>query len=96
MTNALIIDEILPDALDGERLDRVVAMLDGCSRSVAATLIADGKVDVDGDAVTQRSVRVSSGQRVAFTATVEQIITVDADPTVEFETVHQRHFQKYY
>ena len=35
-----MIDEILPDALHGERLDRVVAMLDGCSRSVAAALIA--------------------------------------------------------
>ncbi|MFT5269603.1 MAG: 23S rRNA pseudouridine1911/1915/1917 synthase [Acidimicrobiales bacterium] len=87
MINAPFIDEILPDPLEGERLDRVVAMLDGCSRSAAATMIAAGDVAVDGKAVTQRSMRVSAGQRVSFAATEEQVITLDADPDVEFEVV---------
>lgn len=82
------ISEILPEALDGERLDRVVAMLDGCSRSVAANLISEGKVALDGRAVTQRSVRVVAGQRVAFVATVEETVTVEADPDIEFDVVH--------
>jgi 23S rRNA pseudouridine1911/1915/1917 synthase len=88
MIDPPFIDEILPDALDGERLDRVVAMLDGCSRSVAATMIADGDVAVDGFAVTQRSIRVSAGQRVVFAPTEEQVITTDPDAEVEFEVVH--------
>jgi len=88
MSSAPLIDEVLPDALDGERLDRVVAMLDGCSRSVAANLIADGKVALDGQAVTQRSVRVASGQRVAFAPTEEEVVTLDADPDVAFDVVH--------
>ena len=82
-----MIDELLPDALDGERLDRVVAMLDGCSRSVAANLIADGKVELDGASVTQRSVRVVSGMRIVFAETEDDVVTLDPDPDVEFEVV---------
>lgn len=83
-----MIDEILPDALDGERLDRVVAMLDGCSRSVAATLIADGKVAIDGDPITQRSIRVTAGQRIVFAPTVVEVVVLEADLDVEFEVVY--------
>ena len=74
-----MIDEILPDALHGERLDRVVAMLDGCSRSVAAALIADGKVAIDGDPVTQRSIRVTAGQHIVFAPTVVEVVVLEAD-----------------
>lgn len=81
------IDEVLPDALEGERLDRVVAMLDGCSRSAAANLIAAGDVQVDGAVVTQRSMRLPAGTRVAFAPTEEQVVTLDADDQVEFEVV---------
>ncbi len=47
--------------LDGERLDRVVSMLWGCSRSEAATLIADGEVRMAGEVVTTKSRRVVAG-----------------------------------
>jgi len=82
-----MIDELLPEALDGERLDRVVAMLDGCSRSVAAKLIAEGKVELDGASVTQRSLRVVSGMRIVFAETEAQVVTLDPDPEVEFEVI---------
>jgi 23S rRNA pseudouridine1911/1915/1917 synthase len=82
-----MIDELLPEALDGERLDRVVAMLDGCSRSVAASLIANGKVELDGASVTQRSLRVVSGMRIVFAETEDEVVTLDPDPDVEFEVV---------
>ena len=84
-----MIDEILPEALDGERLDRVVAMLDGCSRSVAANLIADGQVQLDNSVVKQRSVRVQNGQRIRFEKTIEEAARVDPDPAVEFDVVHE-------
>ena len=83
-----MIDEVLPDPLEGERLDRVVAMLDGCSRSVAATLIAEGQVQVDGNVVTQRSLRVAAGTRVTFAPTEAEEVTLDADPDVGFEVVY--------
>jgi len=83
-----VIDEVLPDPLEGERLDRVVAMLDGCSRSVAATLIAEGQVQVDGNVVTQRSLRVAAGTRVTFAPTEAEEVTLDADPDVGFEVVY--------
>jgi len=82
-----MIDEVLPEALDGERLDRVVAMLDGCSRSVAATLIAKGAVRLDGLVTTQRSSRVASGMQISFEATIEEVVELAADAAVEFETV---------
>ena len=39
-------NELIPDALEGERIDRVVAMVADGSRSRAATLVADGPVRV--------------------------------------------------
>lgn len=82
------IDEMLPDALDGERLDRVVAMLDGCSRSAAADLISAGQVSLDGRSVTQRSRRVTAGARIQFAPIETELATLEADPTVDFEVVH--------
>ena len=82
------IEEELPDALDGERLDRIVSMLDGCSRSAASQLIEGQSVTVDGRVVTQRSFRVATGMRVAFTGTVETEVSMLADPDVPFEVLY--------
>ena len=40
--------ERIPAALDGERLDRVVSLIAGCSRGDAAALVAGGAVALDG------------------------------------------------
>ena len=53
--------EVVPRALDGQRLDRVVALVAACSRAEAAALVDEGAVVVDGRAVTARSHRVSEG-----------------------------------
>jgi len=81
------IDEELPEALDGERLDRVVSMLGDCSRAQSADLIAGGGVVVDGQRVTQRSFRVASGTRITFTAIEKAVAVVAADPSIEFDVV---------
>jgi 23S rRNA pseudouridine1911/1915/1917 synthase len=57
-------NETIPAALDGERLDRVVSLLCGVSRSEASGLVAAGAVRVDGSPVTARAARVAGGQRV--------------------------------
>ncbi len=82
------IEEELPDALDGERLDRIVSMLDGCSRSVASQLIEDRSVRVDGRVVTQRSFRVATGMRIAFSGTVEAEVVMLPDPEVPFDVLY--------
>jgi 23S rRNA pseudouridine1911/1915/1917 synthase len=53
--------EVVPRALDGQRLDRVVALVAACSRSQAAALVDEGAVAVGGRPVTARSHRVSEG-----------------------------------
>ena len=55
----------MPEALDGERVDRVVSMLTGCSRAEASESIDAGDVTVDGRVASKSSLRVRVGQRVA-------------------------------
>lgn len=84
-----MIDEVLPEALEGERLDRVVAMLVDCSRSEASELVSSGSVQIDGEACTQRSMRVQAGMRIVAPEidTTPELPT--GDPAVNFEVVHE-------
>lgn len=82
------IDEELPEALDGERLDRVVSMLGDVSRAKSADLIAAGGVAVDGQVISQRSFRVTAGSRVVFVVTQEAVPVVSADASVVFEVAY--------
>ncbi len=59
---------IIPGALDGERLDRVVSLLFNLTRREAAALIAAGGAQVGGRAVTLRSSRVNQGDELAVDA----------------------------
>lgn len=55
------LEEEIPAALAGERIDRVVAMLTSCSRAEAAALVEAGEVLVGGEPVTTRSAKVRLG-----------------------------------
>jgi 23S rRNA pseudouridine1911/1915/1917 synthase len=82
--------ETLPDGLDAERVDRVVAMLTGCSRSEAAELVATGKVLLDGDPVTIRSAKVRSGQVIDIDDTELGVVeVVEADASIDLVVVHE-------
>ncbi|MGH9114096.1 MAG: RluA family pseudouridine synthase [Acidimicrobiales bacterium] len=59
-------NQAVPRALAGQRLDRVVAMLAGCSRSEAAALVDAGAVAVGGRPVTSRSHRLAEGDVLEF------------------------------
>jgi 23S rRNA pseudouridine1911/1915/1917 synthase len=84
-----VIRDAMPEALDGERVDRVVALLTGASRSEAATLLAQGAVTVDGRPVTKASARVATGQVVEVDADIEgSDPELEPDPTVELDIVH--------
>jgi 23S rRNA pseudouridine1911/1915/1917 synthase len=80
----------LPEALDGERLDRVVAMLCDLPRKTAADLVADGEVRVDGTVQTRRSTRVHHDEVIALSVPARAPeFTVSADADVEFTVVHE-------
>jgi 23S rRNA pseudouridine1911/1915/1917 synthase len=82
--------ERVPAALDGERVDRVVAMVTGRSRSDVAALIASGAVSIDGTTITSRSTKVAAGDvvEVELPAAAEAV-TIAADPTVPVSIVHE-------
>lgn len=69
--------EVIPGALDGERVDRVVALVTGLSRSEATAAVADGLISLDGEVVVSGKVRVREGQELA----------IDGDPQPRPEAV---------
>jgi 23S rRNA pseudouridine1911/1915/1917 synthase len=60
----VIVREVVPEALAGERVDRIVAMVTGASRSEVAALIDVGAVLVGGQPVRARSTRLVAGDEV--------------------------------
>ncbi len=82
--------EEIPEALDGERVDRVVAFITGCSRSAAASLVGSGKVHVDGQVVAKPSLRLGAGQVIELESAPEQpVVEVVADDAVAVSVVHE-------
>ena len=71
----MIITEEIPQALDGERLDRVVALITGLSRSAVQPLLAEGLVLVNNAVPTDRVTRLAIGDVVT-------IDLPDAEPDV--------------
>jgi 23S rRNA pseudouridine1911/1915/1917 synthase len=84
-----MIAETVPAALDGERLDRAVALLADVSRAVSAALIAGGAVRVDGAVVVSGKTRLTAGAHVTIdTAAIPVARPPRADPSVDFGVVH--------
>ncbi len=81
--------EEVPAALDGQRLDRVVAMVTGLARAAVADLVAAGAVRVDGDVVTKPGRKVAEGEVVeADVADTGVDIACAPDPAVDVPIVH--------
>jgi len=83
------IEELIPDGLAGERLDRVVAMLGDISRSAAARLVRESAVSLDGETADSGSVRVSGGQKIEIDIPSSSGTVVTPDPRVLFDVVHE-------
>lgn len=81
--------ETIPDPLDGERVDRVVAMLLGLSRSAASNAIESGLVSLDGSIVTKASQRVATDQELAVDdGVLDERPAVEPDPAVVVDYVY--------
>lgn len=79
--------EVIPSALAGERVDRVVAMLTDRPRSEVAELVRAGAVLVNGRPGTA-SRRVSEGDILEVEAPPEVDTSPRADPDVAVPVVH--------
>ena len=87
MTNLV---EVIPAALDGERVDRVVSLLAECSRSDAAALVADGAVALDGTTVVAGKQRVVTGQTVEVdVGGLTAASAPEPDPSVPVPVVYE-------
>ncbi len=85
-----VIVEVVPAALDGERLDRVVALIGDLSRAGAAATIRDGGVRVDGAPATTGKIRLVAGQTVEVDpAAFPRLELPQPDPSVEFAVVYE-------
>ena len=79
--------ERVPEALVGQRVDRVVAFVGDLSRRQAAALVAAGEVLVDGVPVDKPSLRLELDQELSFRFERERN-EPGPDPSVSFDTVH--------
>jgi 23S rRNA pseudouridine1911/1915/1917 synthase len=84
-----VVRESIPEALAGERIDRVVALVCGVSRSRARALVDAGAVRISGRPAGTPSARVEVGDDVEVDlGPVAERDDPTADPTVPFEVVH--------
>jgi 23S rRNA pseudouridine1911/1915/1917 synthase len=85
-----MIDETVPAALDGERLDRIVALMLDVSRSVAAAVIEAGGASVDGEVCRSGKLRLVTGQTVAADPDAVVLPGLPGpDPAVAFTVVFE-------
>jgi len=83
------IELVVPASLGGERVDRVLCLLTGMSRSQAAALVAAGSVEVAGRPVTTRSRPVLEGERLrARVAPLPAALPIP-DARVQIRVVHE-------
>lgn len=83
------LEEIIPGALEGERVDRVVALLSGLSRSAVSSLIAQGDVSLDRATVRTAATRVVEGAVLRATLPDPVDPRPTPDPSIEFDVAHE-------
>ena len=82
-------NEVVPDSLEGERLDRLIAFIGNISRSEASNIIKKGQVLINDQAVTRSSFKVSIGNSVEFYVRDDEEATeIEADSSVDFKIIH--------
>lgn len=81
---------LVPEGLEGERVDAAVARLFGLSRTRAAELAAEGLVEIDGSGVG-KSARVMTGARIEITlpdAPTSASLEIVAEPVPGMRIIH--------
>jgi 23S rRNA pseudouridine1911/1915/1917 synthase len=81
------VEEVIPAALAGERVDRVTAMITGLSRSAVARLVEDGSLTLDSARVDIASTRVEEGQLITVEMPESRDVRPHPDPDVDVPVV---------
>lgn len=81
------LDLVLPPTLDAIRVDRVISMLTGLSRSEANAMVSDGSVSVNGKVVRKSSQVLEEGQRLVAILPPPDSGFVEPDPSVLVDVV---------
>ncbi len=88
--DAPLLEEVVPVALDGERLDRVVALLLDVSRNRSGAAIDAGAVYVDGVVGTLRSRKVRAGEELVVNGLEREVARVPAgESSVALSIIHE-------
>ena len=82
-----VLDLIVPGTLDAIRVDRVIAMLTGLSRSEATTLVNEGSVSVDDKVVRKGSLVLEEGQHLVAVLPAPDTGVVEPDASVMVDVV---------
>ena len=82
-----VLDLEVPTTLDSTRVDRVLSMLTGLSRSEASAAILGGGVSLDGQVVAKASTPVRAGQRLIAVLPPVESGEVAPDPSVPVDVI---------
>ncbi len=82
-------NETIPSAVNGERVDRVVATLTGMPRSVVAEAVKRGAIRLDGKPVKARSQVVLEGQVLEVDDTEESEQLPQAQDGIKFRVAYE-------
>lgn len=84
-----MIVESVPEPLAGERIDRVVAMITGASRSKVSDWLAEGLVRRNDAVVSIRSVRVEVDDVISIDVDLDvDAVALEPDPSVVVPLIH--------
>ncbi len=81
--------ETVPEALAGERIDRVVAMITAESRSWVADQISAGNVTLNGTVVSARSGKVEADDVLCFPLAESDELVLDPDASIVIDIVYE-------
>lgn len=81
------LDLILPPTLDAIRVDRVISMLTGLSRSEANAMVSAGSVSVNDKVIVKSSQVLEEGQHLVAVLPAPDTGLVDPDPSIPVDVV---------
>jgi 23S rRNA pseudouridine1911/1915/1917 synthase len=82
-----VLDVAIPAGLDDMRIDRVLSMLTGLSRSESGALLDHDGVTIDGHVVRKASTSVSTGQRLVAVLPPPESSEVEPDSSVAVDVL---------
>ena len=85
--NGEVLDLVVPGSLDAIRIDRVLAMLTGLSRSETNEILASGAVTLNDKVIVKSSTSVEVGQHLVAVLPVPESGEVDADDDVVVDVI---------